>query len=136
MENPEILIGIPGILIGLLGLLVAFSLFAIPVEEPAGGAQPLVTRGDHASVSDYIITGLALALITAIEVALYYIELGQWTLIGILLFLSAAKFGLVVAFFMHLRFDSKLFTILFFGGFFLAIAAFTVALATLDANIV
>ena len=135
MENPEILIGIPGILIGMLGLFVALSLFAVPAEETAG-AQPLVTRGEHAAVSDYVITGLALALITGIEVALYYIDLGQWTLIGMLLVLSAAKFGLVVAFFMHLRFDSKLFSIFFFGALALAIACFTVAIATLDANLV
>jgi cytochrome c oxidase subunit 4 len=136
MENPDLIAGVPAVIIGLIGLFVALSLFAVPAEETAEGGKPLVTRGDHAEVSDYVVTGIALAGITAIEVALYYIDLGQWTLIGILLVLSAAKFGLVVGFFMHLRYDSKLFSILFFGGLALAAACFTVAVATLDGNLI
>ena len=137
MENPDLLAGIPAVIIGLIGLFVALSLFAVPAEEPTSdGARPLVSRGDHAETSDYVITGIALAGITAVEVALYYIDLGQWTLIGMLLVLSAAKFGLVVGFFMHLRYDSKLFSILFFGGLALAAACFTVAIATLDGNLI
>jgi cytochrome c oxidase subunit 4 len=53
----------------------------------------------------------------------------------ILIVLSLSKFLLVVLFFMHLRFDNRLFSTLFTGGFALAIAVFIVVLATLGASI-
>ena len=49
---------------------------------------------------------------------------------GVLLVLSAAKFALVVMFFMHLKFDSNVFSGVFLAG--LALATFmTVALIVL-----
>jgi hypothetical protein len=50
--------------------------------------------------------------------------------------LSLLKFMLVVGFFMHLRFDNQILSFLFFGGLALAVAVFTVAVATLDAGLV
>ena len=47
-----------------------------------------------------------------------------------MLCLMATKFLLVVLFFMHLRWDSKLFGRLFWAGAFLAIAVYVGALAT------
>jgi cytochrome c oxidase subunit 4 len=68
-------------------------------------------------------TGIAiiLAIITALEIGTYYIEdtLGA-ALVWILLFLSVIKFVLVVGWYMHLKFDNKLFTWLF--GFGMAVA--------------
>ena len=55
--------------------------------------------------------------------------LGHATL-AVLLTLMAIKFTLVVLFFMHLRWDSKLFGRLFWGGAFLAIGVYVVALST------
>jgi cytochrome c oxidase subunit 4 len=75
--------------------------------------------GAHASVGFYWMIGGILAALTALEVAAYYMELGSLE-VPLLLILSVAKFILVVAFFMHLKFDSKLFTLVFSAGLVLA----------------
>jgi cytochrome c oxidase subunit 4 len=48
----------------------------------------------------------------------------------VLLILMAIKFVLVVLFFMHLKFDAKIFGRLFWAGFFLAVGVYCTALAT------
>ena len=79
------------------------------------------THESHASVGFYWMIGAILAVITGIEVAIFYIPAIGRLLVPILLVLSAAKFVLVVMFFMHLKFDSKIFTGLFLSGLSLAI---------------
>ena len=71
----------------------------------------------------YWIIGLYLFILTALEIASYYYEdqLGSMAT-PVILALSAAKFILVVMFYMHLKYDSRMFT-----GVFL----FPMALATL-----
>lgn len=76
-------------------------------------------EGSHASVKFYWMIGIILAVLTAMEVAAYYMELGAFE-VPILLILSVAKFVLVVMFFMHLKFDSKVFTGVFMAGMVLA----------------
>ena len=66
-----------------------------------------------------------LAVITGIEVAIFYIPALGGAIVPLLLLLSAGKFTLVVMFFMHLKFDSKWFTSLFLTG--LSIAIFMVS---------
>lgn len=63
-----------------------------------------------------------LGVITAVEVAVFYIEMLHPVLVPILLTLSAAKFVLVVGFFMHLKFDARLYRALFVGPLLVAIA--------------
>ncbi|MDR0786781.1 MAG: cytochrome C oxidase subunit IV family protein [Gemmatimonadota bacterium] len=77
----------------------------------------------HPGTRLYWIIGLYLFILTALEIGCYYLEdtLGGMATPTILA-LSAAKFILVVMFFMHLKYDSKIFT-----GVFL----FPMALATL-----
>ena len=84
-----------------------------PAEH--GGHDP------HASVGFYWMIGGVLAVITALEVAIFYIPAIGGALVPILLVLSTAKFALVVMFFMHLKFDSKVFTALFLAGLSLAV---------------
>jgi cytochrome c oxidase subunit 4 len=81
-------------------------------------------HGGHASVGFYWMIGGILAVLTAIEVAAYYMELGSVE-VPLLLILSAAKFVLVVMFFMHLKFDSKIFTGVFLAGLVLAVLMVT-----------
>lgn len=76
-------------------------------------------HGGHASVGFYWMIGGILAILTAMEVAAFYMELGAVEA-PFLLLLSAAKFALVVMFFMHLRFDSRVFTGVFMAGLVLA----------------
>ncbi|HEV2121225.1 MAG TPA: cytochrome C oxidase subunit IV family protein [Chloroflexota bacterium] len=87
--------------------------------------------GEHAhpGTGQYVKIALILGVITAVEVLIYYFDLNKATLIASLLIMSAGKFALVAAFFMHLKFDSRLFTTLFAGGLVMAIAAFIAVLA-------
>lgn len=74
----------------------------------------------HASPAFYWLIGGILAVLTAIEVAAFYMELGAVE-VPLLLVLSAAKFVLVVMYFMHLRFDSRIFSGVFLAGLVLAV---------------
>ena len=58
-------------------------------------------------------------MITAAEVTLTYIDVGPLFLPALLI-MMAAKFLIVVSFFMHLKFDNKLFSVLFYMGLGLA----------------
>jgi cytochrome c oxidase subunit 4 len=82
----------------------------------------------HPGAGEYVRIALILGIITAVEVLIYYFDLNKATLVGSLLILSAAKFALVAAFFMHLKFDSKIFTTFFAGGLVMAVAAFIAVL--------
>ena len=75
----------------------------------------------HPGPRTYVLIGVVLALITAVEVFAYTQESIKPILVPILLILSATKFVLVVGFYMHLKFDHPLLTGVF--GFGLAVAA-------------
>lgn len=76
----------------------------------------------HPTPLTYFKVAMTLSIITAIEVGVFYIEdLGKG-IIPILVVLSTAKFALVAMFYMHLRYDSRIFTGLFVGGIALAIS--------------
>lgn len=75
-------------------------------------------EGHSIGPKQYIYIALFLAVITVIELILSYSDLGD-LLAPILIVLSAVKFATVVAYFMHLRFESVLFTRLFVGSFVL-----------------
>ena len=68
---------------------------------------------------------LILTVITAVEVSAYYIPAWEtsWIYVPSMLIMSAVKFVIVVAFYMHLKYDHKLFRSLFTGP--LIIAALT-----------
>ena len=76
----------------------------------------------HPGVKTYVLVAVVLAVITAVEVMVFYLEALAPVLVPILLTLSAAKFTLVVGFFMHLRFDARLFRALFVGPLVVSIA--------------
>lgn len=86
--------------------------------------------GTHASPAFYWIIGGILTVITAVEVAIFYIPALEAVLVPSLLVLSAGKFLLVVMFFMHLKFDSRVFSGVFLAGMVLAMFM-TVALVVL-----
>ena len=67
----------------------------------------------------YLLIGLILTVITVIELWISYSPLGG-LILPLLLILSAVKFGMVVAYFMHLRFESGLMTRVFVGSLILA----------------
>ena len=79
----------------------------------------------------YVKVALALALITGIEVAISYMvdDLGALFL-PLLLGLMAIKFFSVVLYFMHLKFDNRLFSLMFYLGLGLAVGVYLVTLFT------
>jgi cytochrome c oxidase subunit 4 len=86
----------------------------------------------HPGPGEYVKVAVVLAIVTAVEVGAYYVSsLPKSALVGILLVMMVLKFSLVVLWFMHLRFDSRLFRRLFVTGIILAMAIYTVVLATL-----
>lgn len=87
-------------------------------------------HGDkHFADSQYVVIALILAVLTAIEVSTYFVDFGPF-MVPVLIVLMVIKFFTVVAYFMHLKFDNKLFSALFYTGLGLAIAVYCGALAT------
>jgi len=90
------------------------------VGHSGGAAVKGAAHGGHASPAFYWAIGGVLTVITAVEVAVFYIPALHPVLVPVLLLLSTAKFLLVVMFFMHLKFDSRIFTGVFLAGMVLA----------------
>lgn len=82
----------------------------------------------HPSVSQYVEIGVVLAALTAVEVGLFFAPVIRQVTVPALLVLTVFKFLLVVAWFMHLRFDHRVFRTLFLIGLALALAVFAVVL--------
>ena len=97
---------------------------------PAHGAEAQLASHEHASVRTYIRVALILTLVTALEVGVIYIRLLTPIVVPLLLVMAAAKFALVVMFFMHLRYDARPLTTLFLGPLIIA-SLLGVALMTL-----
>jgi len=140
-ENPAYLLGIPLAVLGAIGLLIALSPVELRWPQPgppavAEGEMEYVVGEGHPTASTYVTVGLTLFVITVFEVIVYYVDALSGALLGILLSLSALKFLLVVLWFMHLRFDSPVFSILFAGGLTLVAALLLVVLASLGASLV
>ncbi len=92
--------------------------------------------GGHATIKTYINVAVALAILTAIEVAsLYTPGIPNWFLVTALLVMSVLKFFLVVGFFMHLRYDSSIMRALFVGPLIIAIAIILALMALFSAFI-
>lgn len=74
----------------------------------------------HPSARTYVTIAAILAVITAVEVSVIYIAALGIVLVPILLVLSTTKFALVAMFYMHLKFDSRLFSAVFVSGLLIA----------------
>ncbi len=139
-ENPAYLLGIPLVALGVLGAVVALTPIELKWPQPAPPEEEYEildhAPGDHPDALEYVKVGVILAVITAVEVAVYYVDALEGALLAILLILSAAKFVLVALWFMHLRFDNKLLSIAFSGGMLLVVALFVIVLSTLGASLV
>jgi cytochrome c oxidase subunit 4 len=78
----------------------------------------------HPSEPTYIRIAVILALITLVEVVIYYVDAFGDILVPALIVLSAAKFVTVVGYFMHLKFDDRRLAWIFSGGLVVAFAVF------------
>jgi len=100
-------------------------------EERIDHDAPDDAHEEHWSVLKYVQLFVLLVVVTAVEVALSYMvdDLGALFL-PLLLVLMAIKFFAVVLFFMHLKFDNRLFGLMFYLGLGLAVSVYLVALFT------
>ncbi len=76
----------------------------------------------HPDWGTYKWVAIILTVITALEVWVYYTPLKETRLfVPTLLAMSVAKFAIVVMFYMHLKYDAKIFRGLFIGPLIIAI---------------
>lgn len=89
----------------------------------------------HPSDSMYWKVGALLGVLTLLEVGTYFVTDDpyshdlKWLLIVGLLVLMVAKFITIISFFMHLRFDNKIFRNVFISGLVLAVGVYLVVLS-------
>ena len=98
----------------------------VATPPPHGGGR----WARHPSPKEYVRIAIILGLVTAAEVAIYYID---WIhehhlLIPLLLLFAMVKFALVVLWFMHLRFDSRTYARFFLMGIAGAITLYVAVL--------
>ena len=79
-------------------------------------------KHEHPTWSTYWKVAVILTLITIVEVWVYYIPsfVASRAFVPALLIMSAVKFVTVVMFYMHLKYDHKLFRVLFTGPLIIA----------------
>ena len=84
-------------------------------RDMADPGEARAPHHEHPSAKEYIRIGIILGVLTALEVATYYIDVGG-ALVPTLIGLAIVKFALVVMWFMHLKFDSPTYARFFLLG--------------------
>jgi len=90
-------------------------------------------RQHGASIPAYMLVAAILVVVTSLEVGLFYLDMIGELMVTIMIVLSIMKFGLVIGYFMHLKFEAPLFTYFFMAGVVLAVAI-SLAFLTLFTN--
>jgi cytochrome c oxidase subunit 4 len=93
-----------------------------------GHAEPAHEEA-HASNTTYVQVAIILAIVTLVEVIIYYMPAVRGILVPALLILSIAKFVAVVGFFMHLKYDSRLYRFMFAAGLIVSLSVYLALLA-------
>ena len=109
-------------------------------SETTASAEAHAAEGivhEHPNWGTYKWVALILTVITIVEVWVYYIPafVASRLFVPALLIMSAVKFAIVVLFYMHLKYDHKLFRALFTGPLIIAMTTI-VALMFLFAKLV
>lgn len=93
----------------------------------------------HPTVAQYWKIAVVLAVLTGIEVSLFYIDaaLGLGGLNALLLvILAILKFAIVVGWYMHLRYEKPILNRFFTAGIAVAMGCYLVVLATLGVVVI
>ncbi len=109
------------------------EIFEAPATPPATDDHDEGPGESHEHPSDrqYVKIALILGVLTALEVFTYFESvhnLGEAALYAVLIVLMVLKFIYVVAWFMHLKFDSVLLRRIFVAGVALALGVYLVML--------
>jgi cytochrome c oxidase subunit 4 len=100
-------------------------------QDAVAAAEDHALAEHHPGPGEYVKIAVVLAIVTAIEVGAYYVTaIPPMLFSASLIVMMVVKFSLVVLWFMHLRFDSRLFRRLFITGILLALAIYTVVLVS------
>lgn len=91
------------------------------MREEAGAVEAAEGE-EHASTRTYLGVAGILAVLTALEVMVFYVPALKPVLVPILVVMMVGKFALVVMFFMHLKYDAGILTGLFTGALTVATA--------------
>ena len=102
------------------------------VLQPAPGLLP-GELAPHPTPFKYVIIFLILVVVTAIEIAVSYLEgsVSSGVIVAFLLFFAIIKFAMVAAYYMHLKTDQRIFRRFFVLGIIAAMVLYAVVLATL-----
>jgi len=98
------------------------------VEHAEAEAHGHDEHSSHKPTSYYVNVALILAALTALETSTYWIDFGPFFMPALLI-MMAIKFIMVVSLFMHLKFDNKIFSWLFYTGLILAVLVYCAFLA-------
>lgn len=88
------------------------------------------TAHAHPTPRDYWLIALILAVITVAEVTVTYIDALDSVVAPLLITMSAAKFAIVVGYFMHLKYEQRIYRNLFLMGIIAAPILFGTVLLT------
>lgn len=112
-----------------------------PEETPIPASALDGAEHDYPADKKYWMIALILGVITLLEVTTYWPLEDAWAegfglgidlLVPSLLLMMAIKFWTVTWFFMHLRFDSRLLTMVFYFGLVLAVIVYIATLSTFE----
>lgn len=98
-------------------------------DHVAHGNGAAVHEEAHASNRTYVQIAIILAIITIAEVIIWYLPSVRGVLIPALIILSVAKFVMVVGFFMHLKYDNRIFRFMFAAGLAVTLGVYLAVLA-------
>jgi cytochrome c oxidase subunit IV len=90
-------------------------------QEAAGNTGHEADDHGHPGTMTYVVVGIVLAILTAMEVAVIYIPALSSVAIPILLVLTTGKFALVAMYYMHLKMDNSIFTWVFVAPMMLTV---------------
>ncbi len=94
-----------------------------PTTEPT---TPVEQHKEHPTPRQYVNIAVVLAVLTALEVSTYFLDFGVIA-IPLLVILMAVKFVYVAGFFMHLKYDVKIYSRMMYSGLFLALGLYSFA---------
>ena len=103
--------------------------------EPAPGLLPGEVR-PHPTPFKYVMIAVVLVVITAVEIAVSYLEgdIPNGLIVVLLLVMTVVKFFLVASWYMHLRTDQPVFRRFFILGVDRRVVLYPIVLATLHAS--
>ncbi|HUY38502.1 MAG TPA: cytochrome C oxidase subunit IV family protein [Candidatus Binataceae bacterium] len=94
------------------------------VTQTAGVLEPhgrvAEAEAHHPGAVIYVIVAAFLAVLTAMEITVFYVPALKAVVVPVLLVLAAAKFALIALFFMHLKYDSWVLSAFFLFGLLIA----------------